>query len=81
MATIFNDIGQPSTKPCAGGFFRECDRNDYASWYRMAQELDAQLSIVEESGDVAQKANATAQRLIFATFPKPGFLATTRDWI
>lgn len=77
MATVFNDIGQPSTKPCVGGWLRECDRDDYASWYRMAQELDAQLSVVEESGDVAQQTEATAQRLIFATFPKPSFFATS----
>ena len=77
MPTIFNDREQPSTKPCAGGWLRECDREDYASWYRMARDLDAQLSVVEEEGSVAQQAEATAQRLIFATFPKPGFFATS----
>ncbi len=77
MPTIFNDRDQPSTKPCEGGWLRDCDREDYASWYRMAKDLDVQLSIVEAEGDVVQQTEATAQRLIFATFPKPSFFAVS----
>lgn len=72
MPTVFNDIGRPSTSPCEGGWFRDCDMGDYSSWYRRATELDAQLAVVEDSGAPDQRARATAERLIYATFPEPG---------
>lgn len=76
MATIFNDIGQPSSKPCAGGWLRDCDRGDYASWYRKAREMDAWLAVVEDSGEPDQRAVATAERALFAVFPEPGILSS-----
>jgi hypothetical protein len=73
VSTIFNDLHNPSNRPCGTTIAGLCGSGDYKSWYRAAQIVDGQLAVLDAAEDAspADKVRATSMRTEFLQFPDP----------